>query len=162
MRRWLKGWQDRRMDGWMKETDKGTVKVAIFTAVQLVHHSPIKPNGLSDCTVTGGADGHTGGTRGFFCLYMCVSVQMRDGECVCMCLSLSTCQLGLMIEWLMSNWTTAGTAIHDEVCGQICACSSLRVHVCTNVSSRRRVDKEERCLHYFVRERGREKERDKV
>lgn len=56
----------------MKETDKGTVKEAIFMVVQLVHHIPIKPNGLGDCTVTGRADGHTGGTGPCSC--MCVSV----------------------------------------------------------------------------------------
>lgn len=40
----------------MKESDKGTVKEAIFMAVQLIHHRPIKLNGLGDCSVTGRAD----------------------------------------------------------------------------------------------------------
>lgn len=65
----------------MKETDKGTVKEAVFMAPLLVHRRPIKTNGLGDCTVTGGADEHAGGT--VLCLYMCVNMQMS----VCMCVS---------------------------------------------------------------------------
>lgn len=71
----------------MKETDKGTVKEAIFMAAPLVHHSPIKPNGLGDCTVTGRADGHTGGT-GILLVHVCECVNERD--CVCVSLYLPT------------------------------------------------------------------------
>lgn len=40
----------------MKESDKGMVKEAVFMAEQLVHHGPIKANGLGDCTVAGRAN----------------------------------------------------------------------------------------------------------
>lgn len=57
---------------------------------------------------------------------------------VCVCVSVSTCQLSLMTEWLMSKWTAAGTAIHDRVCGQfaVCAFSPLYAHVCIKKPSR--------------------------
>ena len=69
----------------MKETDKGTVKEAVFMAARLAHRSPIKTNGLGDCTVTGGAGEHTGGTA--LCLYMCVNMRMREKKCVRMCVT---------------------------------------------------------------------------
>lgn len=47
----------------MKETEKGTVKEAITIVAQLVHHGPIKPNGLSDYAFTGRADRQPGGTE---------------------------------------------------------------------------------------------------
>lgn len=70
----------------MKESDKGTVKEAIFMVAQLVHHRPIKPNGLVDCTVTGRANGHTGVTW----LYLCMGV--KESETVC-----SMCQSGFYL-----------------------------------------------------------------
>lgn len=36
----------------MKQSDNGTV----FMMAHPVHHRPIKPNGLGDCTVTSRAD----------------------------------------------------------------------------------------------------------
>lgn len=56
----------------MKESDKGTVKEAVFMMEGLVDHRSIKPNGLGDCAATNMADGHTGGTG--LCFLVCVSV----------------------------------------------------------------------------------------
>lgn len=56
----------------MKESDKGTVKKAVFMTEGLVDHRSIKPNSLGDCAVTSMADGLTGGTG--LCFGVCVSV----------------------------------------------------------------------------------------
>ena len=74
------------MDGKMKESNKGTVKEAKFMAVRLVHHRPIKPNGVGDCTVTGRANWCTGWHRALLVyLYECVNAgeTVRDEVCVC-------------------------------------------------------------------------------
>ncbi len=74
----------------MKESDKGRAKEPVFMAAQLVHLRPIKLNGLGDCTVSGRADGHTGGT-GLLLVYVCECVNVSDKSVrVCVCVYLPT------------------------------------------------------------------------
>lgn len=63
---------------------------------------------------------------------LCVNYMEREREKVSL---VSTYLLGLMIECLITNWTTAGTEIHDHVCEEcVCLCILVHVHVCNNLS----------------------------
>lgn len=102
----------------MKESDgKKKVKEAVFMAALLVHHRPIKPNGLWGCAVTGRTDRYTGVTGICFPVFVCVSL-------------LSTGQLRFNDRMINGQPDYSWQTVHDWVCVLcICACLPLRVHV---------------------------------